>query len=763
MFAAKSQPPQVFSHSSSECRFFAEAIVTINDETTVLCPDFSDMKKESGRFTATATHDGVELRWEIVPCGDSSIRLRLFARNRGASPIHVQSLTPLAVENGALKLGGHESGEWIFYRQGRHKNDLPSVCCLGRDDESFSDALSSLSETGGMGGGADGLTLISDNLTVIKGCENSSENMVIAFTTGADHLIECTLTLDEKRRFSALKASSICNVRLDAGKEVASEEIEVSFAHDVFKKIESFAVEKAALYNARKGRIFKDPPSVFCTWYYYGLSVSENDVRENLDELIRRKIPFDVYQIDEGWEMDRGDWRVNEKFSSGMKKVAEDIRAGGYVPGIWTSPFIAHETTPIFAEHPEWFLNHFDGTPCLFPMNRTVYRVLDITNPQAIDWVAQLYKTLREWGYMYHKLDFTRAAVIQNNCYYHDDSISIAKAYRDAVQVIRDNIGEDAYFLMCGGLYDPLIGIVDGQRAGSDTLSMWSLMNTHGGKAAPFTIKQSLLRYWMNAWWDNDPDSLMVRRQKEQTLGLDLTYGLLTEREAMTSTLNQYLGGGLVCSTEPMAKIDDDRLFLLRHIMPVITAKPTPRSMFAAARYPAMVDVENNGSRGERWHTVGFINWSDSESMPCEFTLDESLIGDFAREHSAFIVSTFDGAAVIENVAYGAKLSLGEIPPHGSLLIKIAPQNSLPSVIGSDSHYSMGSELERLDIEAGQLIFDLDYGFDYPVSYTVRLPEGFHTRRMPANVSASGRDVRIYIPARGRYDVRIPLSEEYGD
>ena len=65
-----------------------------------------------------------------------------------------------------------------------------------------------------------------------------------------------------------------------------------------------------------------------------------------------------------------------------------------------------------------------------------------------------------------------------------------------------------------------MIGLVDGQRMGADVLSMWVSDINRDGKALPFTVKQNLLRYYMNQWWNNDPDALMVRRQKEMVRNL---------------------------------------------------------------------------------------------------------------------------------------------------------------------------------------------------------------------------------------------------
>ena len=185
------------------------------------------------------------------------------------------------------------------------------------------------------------------------------------------------------------------------------------------------------------------------------------------------------------------------------------------VPGIWTSPFIAHETAPVTQEHPDWFLKDPDGRWILFPMNDTVYRVMDITVPEAVEWAAGLYTDLRAMGYRYHKLDFTRAAILYPHAVRHNPTVPMARAYRDAIAAIRREMGEDSYFLMCGGLYDPLIGLVDAQRTGSDVKSMWSVTAGLSPKTIPYTSKQNLLRYYLSTFWDADPDASRKLRGRQ--------------------------------------------------------------------------------------------------------------------------------------------------------------------------------------------------------------------------------------------------------
>ena len=173
-----------------------------------------------------------------------------------------------------------------------------------------------------------------------------------------------------------------------------------------------------------------------------------------------------------------------------MRDLADEIRQAGMTPGIWTSPFVAHETATVWQQHPEWRLCGTDGNPVLFPMNDTVYHVLDITYPQVPSYIEELYRRLtKDWGYVYHKLDFTRAPVFYEDAAFSDPSVALPAAYRRAMEAVRRGIGEDSYLLICGGLYDAAIGIADAQRTGSDILSMWSSDINRDGKTVPYTPK----------------------------------------------------------------------------------------------------------------------------------------------------------------------------------------------------------------------------------------------------------------------------------
>ena len=701
--------------------------------------------------------DGLTIRRQIVldPADERAVRLRLCVLNGTGGDIWLDRMTLLRLQAPGTLFPGVDSRDWIVMRQGRMKNDLPAVCRLGDDGPAFSDAVGRLRESGGAHEpGASAGRIVSDDVTILRsGADVSAASVLLGFMTGFDQLFETVVELDGEHRCVGLRCASLYDALLPDGAEAFSEWLRIDLSSDSFAALERYAHDKAVSGQAR----VRTALGVFCTWYYYGLSVTERDMMSDMDELSRRKIPFDVFQLDEGWEITLGDWRLNGKFTMTHEEIARTMRGHGFVPGIWTSPFIAHETAPVTSEHPDWLLRHRDGSLCLFPMNGTVYRVLDITHPEVIRWIGDLYAYLRRCGFLYHKLDFTRAPVIEDDAVFFDPTVPRARAYRNAIAAVRQGIGEDGYLLICGGLYDAVIGLADGQRAGSDVLSMWSDPFRQGGMAAPFTIKQAILRGWMNAWWNNDPDALMVRRRTEPERGLALTYGLLNDEEVKTCALNQYFGGGLVCATEPMNQLEDDRMGAWRHILPPLPVRMTPRDLFSGERYPAVIDVR---VRDGAWHTVAVINWRDNEIWRPALRLDGSLVGGLIKGKTYRVCEFFSGM-IIEGLKCGDPVPVPPIAPHGSILLKIEAEDpTAPSVVASDAHFSFGAELKRLEMRDNTLRFETDYAFDIPVRYAISLPAGYHCASLPPHCSVFNGRLAIYLLGRGHYDIAVPLKRQ---
>jgi alpha-galactosidase len=77
---------------------------------------------------------------------------------------------------------------------------------------------------------------------------------------------------------------------------------------------------EAAGQKFGRGR-FAEAPRVWCSWYSLYGWVNEHIVLKALHDF--GDMPFDVFQIDDGWQQAHGDWDANSKFPSGMGALAD--------------------------------------------------------------------------------------------------------------------------------------------------------------------------------------------------------------------------------------------------------------------------------------------------------------------------------------------------------------------------------------------------------------------------------------------------------
>lgn len=289
---------------------------------------------------------------------------------------------------------------------------------------------------------------------------------------------------------------------------------------------------------------------------------------------------------------------------------------------------------------------------------------------------------------MYHKLDFTRAPITAEKGCFANKYITLAVAYRKAVEAIRRGMGEEADFLMCGGLYDPIIGLVDAQRTGSDVLSMWSSNINKNGKTAPYTIKQSLLRYYMNYWWHNDPDALMIRKNEVMERNSRLTYGLLNDEEVKTCTLNQLIGGGIVCSTEPMDKIDEERLANLKHILPIRPVETETVDLLQSGRFPDKVRLKEIDKDNNSYLVI--INWDDAVVITPKVSVAQiagtNMILDMSKKYA---VTDFYGRKIYENLRADEEITIDHLQPHSSTILKLSEMKAETENVDYIGHYLM--------------------------------------------------------------------------
>jgi alpha-galactosidase len=253
--------------------------------------------------------------------------------------------------------------------------------------------------------------------------------------------------------------------------------------------------------------------NVWCSWYAYYEGITETQLAKDFDAL--RGLPFDVVQVDDGWERMVGDWQPNDKFPAGMAALAARISDAGLVPGLWLAPFIVLPESRTAREHPEMLLRDAGGRPVIAGYNwETGYWALDLSRPDAREHVAELIRrVVHEWGFRYLKLDFINGGLASSAR--DDDGVDREQVYRDALALIRRVAGDDVYLLGSGAVLLPSLGLLDGLRSGPDVAPMWQNYATDdpSDAMARNAVVNSVHRLWQSPLAEVDPDVVYFRRR----------------------------------------------------------------------------------------------------------------------------------------------------------------------------------------------------------------------------------------------------------
>jgi alpha-galactosidase len=254
-------------------------------------------------------------------------------------------------------------------------------------------------------------------------------------------------------------------------------------------------------------------PRIWCSWYSLYSEIQESQLLKILSDLGKfgssTSLPFDIFQIDDGWQTGIGDWEPNSKFPSGMDKMAARVKETGRKAGLWLAPLLAARSSSIYKEHRDWLLRDEKGkfVSAGFNWGKRLF-ALDTSHPAVLDWLATLMKKVRDWGYDYVKLDFLYAGALPGK---RQRDITREGAYRNGLTAIREALG-DAYLLTCGAPILPSIGLCDGIRIGPDVAGHFRsrldddlLMNfaIPGGRNA---VRTTLNRLWLQPLVNTDPD-----------------------------------------------------------------------------------------------------------------------------------------------------------------------------------------------------------------------------------------------------------------
>jgi hypothetical protein len=435
-------------------------------------------------------------------------------------------------------------------------------------------------------------------------------------------------------------------------------------------------------------RLDKGPVYGWCSWYDRTTKIDEAHVRDVLKTLSENPNVFGkgILQIDDGYQIMDGNWKGNQKFPSGMAKVAADIREKGWIPGVWFAPLMINPEHPWMKANPDAIQKDAKGissfmNPNPFHPDGANWIVPD--HPESKKFLFNIIKDARDNGYGYIKIDFNG---IGNR--FHDPTKTRLQIFRELYTLYREAAGEDMYILSClGAPTRGVIGFVDAARVGPDSHPAhfeWCL--------------HSVLRFQIfdNVWWQNDPDvSYLAKELPSRVVGKTHTEGMWRTWHNITT-----LVGGTAMNSEPLNTPDAQEVWRMAEIMRPASAEPatlltlgtSPHNTafgFTAQRPYGDFGVWNLYNVSEGPKTAHDKPHKDSEPKPAKaLTLDFAKAGLPAGTECA--VFDFWENKVVARAS--GSYTTAPLEDLASALVRITPlTGDGPLLVGSNLHLSMGA------------------------------------------------------------------------
>lgn len=438
----------------------------------------------------------------------------------------------------------------------------------------------------------------------------SFDNYFSGVSLRGDGRIECQLRLD--------------NNFVPENKTIKSDWICFEFADTLQEALCDYAAEVKE-FNRVTLRFDKAPVG-FCTWYYYLFDINENSIYDNMEVIdrIKKDVPLEVFQIDDGWGGSHGGEGNGDRFPKGMPKYAEFIKEHGMTAGIWLTPFNFGTWEPFVKDHPECFVHR--GEDFVLVENQAI---IDATHPTSKQYIKDLYHRLTyDWGYRYIKLDHV-ATYLTGGEFYDKEACSInnMRAYFEAM---REGCHPDTYILACTSPMIELAGLVDGVRVSGDIFESWpSIFGV---------LRRDLNRFYTNGvlFW-NDPDCYMVRTKDEQDENCHRLCSR-TPLENRTFATAMYTAGGALMFSDKLPLLKEEQLRDYAKFFPRNKTPGVPLDM-GESFMPSVFDLGEDGGV----YTVSFINWGDREkdfavALDGKFEAtehwDDTPLGTFEDEYS---------------------------------------------------------------------------------------------------------------------------------
>ncbi|MGI5959747.1 MAG: glycoside hydrolase family 36 protein [Massiliimalia sp.] len=410
--------------------------------------------------------------------------------------------------------------------------------------------------------------------------------------------------------------------------------------------------------EAMGARLHQPAAFHWCSWYYYYSELDQEQLEDNMAGFpkVDPNREMNYIQIDAGYFNHVGDWLIPRAyFAQGMQKAFDTIIGAGYRPGVWIGPFMVGNRSEVAKNHPDWLLKGLDGNPViqwvfdnepkLWGYQDEAYYILDSSHPEAMDYLRQVFRTMKNWGVQMFKTDFM--------LWGYQDSTKVRRYtpgktsveyFREVLTMIREEIGEESYWLGCIAPFFPFIGFADGMRIGGDIGSSWD------GDFSPQNMMASVKgnRFANNRLYQIDPDSILLRDFHIR----------LTQRDIYSLALFEAFSGGCVYTSDPLHQLPEDRQKLFWFVKP--DRRRTPRDPYLTQNRKEHLLIESSSDGRKQ---LVFVFNPTEEELLTQYCFDEWGLSE------NWYVSRFDGSCHNQSVQESIFV---RTKPHGCHLILLS-------------------------------------------------------------------------------------------
>lgn len=299
----------------------------------------------------------------------------------------------------------------------------------------------------------------------------------------------------------------------------------------------------------------------WCTWEAYRRDMGEKDVFDATEFFSKtlRAYGMEYIQVDDGYEklplpvdpdstLSDAWLETKDEFPSGHAKMVEEINSYGMKAGIWSSSAVYNDD---FADRQkDCLICDKDGEPLLGDWQKYI---LDCREESLEKHLRPYLAEMAKFGYEYFKIDAIRHLLYDG---LHEAVLlglmsndEAERRFRRFLEVGRQGIGPESYWLSSWGILMQMVGLCDACRISQDAMPNWSGMQMQLVESARWFFTQRIL-------FLNDPDHVCVRAPFEWS-------------RSVLSMVS--LTGGLFMLSDALKEYDEKRLDLVRKCIPTLT------------------------------------------------------------------------------------------------------------------------------------------------------------------------------------------------